>query len=65
MMKRQSGGEQTPASGSAPASTNPQTKEEIQALLDNLDVQLASGKISEAAYNTLYNKWQKRLESMS
>lgn len=64
MMKRQTGGEPSSAPDSAPASSNPQTKEEIQALLDNLDVQLASGKISETAYNTLYNKWQKRLDSM-
>src|SRR5690606_13097081 len=29
----------------------PQTKEEIQALIDNLDMKLAMGEISEAIYN--------------
>lgn len=61
MAKRQSGEPAAPAS-SAPA--NPQTKEEIQALLDNLDMQLASGKISETAYSTLVAKWQKRLDAL-
>lgn len=62
MMKRGSEQPDAPAS-SMPA--NPQTKEEIQTLLDNLDMQLASGKISETAYNALVAKWQKRLESLS
>jgi membrane protease subunit (stomatin/prohibitin family) len=60
MMKSQSGDQ--PAAAAPPA--NPQTKEEIQALLDNLDMQLASGKISETAYNTLVAKWQKRLQDL-
>ncbi len=42
----------------------PKTVEEIEALLDNLDMQLASGKISEATYNRLVEKWQKRLEEL-
>ncbi|HLU10817.1 MAG TPA: SPFH domain-containing protein [Oceanobacillus sp.] len=59
----QQGGQQQPSGGgSAPA--NPQTKEEIQALLDGLDIKLASGEISESVYNRLVEKWQKRLEEM-
>jgi membrane protease subunit (stomatin/prohibitin family) len=58
LMQKQSG-----ESGST-VSDNPQTKEEIQALLDNLDMKLASGEISESVYKTLVEKWQKRLESM-
>ncbi len=50
-----------PASGS---SRPPQTAEEIQALLDALDMQLASGQISEATYQRLVQKWQKRLEEL-
>lgn len=39
----------------------PQTRAEIQALLDNLDVRLANGEISEATYRAVTEKWQKRL----
>jgi membrane protease subunit (stomatin/prohibitin family) len=54
-----------PVSTSANApSNNPQTKEEIQALIDNLDAKLMSGEISEATYQKLVDKWQKRLDSM-
>jgi membrane protease subunit (stomatin/prohibitin family) len=63
MMQNQMGGQGQPPAAGVP-SGNPQTKEEIQALLDNLDMQLASGKISESAYNTLVAKWQKRLADM-
>lgn len=48
----------------AETNTNPQTKADIQALLDSLDAQLVSGKISEATYNRLIEKWQKRLDEM-
>ncbi len=53
-----------PAQPAAAIPSNPQTKEEIQALLDNLDMKLASGEISEAIYNRLAAKWQDRLDSM-
>jgi membrane protease subunit (stomatin/prohibitin family) len=49
-----------PAAAAAPAS--PQTPAEIQAMLDNLDMKLASGEISEAVYNKLYAKWEARLK---
>ncbi len=58
MMQKQSG-----ESGTV-VSDNPQTKAEVQALLDNLDMKLASGEISESIYKTLVEKWQKRLDSM-
>jgi membrane protease subunit (stomatin/prohibitin family) len=48
----------------AAANPNPQTKEEIQALLDSLDIKLANGEITEAAYNRLVEKWQARLDSL-
>lgn len=50
--------------GAAAASRNPTTPAEIRELLDNLDMQLANGKISEATYNTMSAKWQKRLDEM-
>ncbi|TAH53731.1 MAG: hypothetical protein EYC68_02180 [Chloroflexota bacterium] len=43
----------------------PQTRAEIQMLLDKLDVQLANGKMSEATYKTLTAKWEKRLNEIS
>ncbi len=46
------------------ANPNPQTKEEIQALLDNLDMKLANGEISEQAYNKLAEKWAQRLKDL-
>ena len=62
MMKKQGGqGEsgQTPA-----ASPNPQTKEEVQALLDNLDMKLANGEITQDIYNKLTAKWEQRLKDL-
>jgi membrane protease subunit (stomatin/prohibitin family) len=47
-----------------PVSATPQTKEEIQALLDNLDMRLANGEIGEAAYERLAAKWQARLDEL-
>jgi membrane protease subunit (stomatin/prohibitin family) len=43
----------------------PQTREEIQTFIDNLDVRLANGEISEKTYQQLLAKWQKRLDEMS
>ncbi|MCC7206491.1 MAG: SPFH domain-containing protein [Anaerolineae bacterium] len=64
MMQNQGGqgggqGQQPPA-----ANPNPQTKEEIQALLDNLDMKLASGEITQEIYNKLTAKWEQRLKDM-
>jgi membrane protease subunit (stomatin/prohibitin family) len=47
-----------------PATANPQTKAEIEALLDALDAKLVSGEISEAVYKRLVEKWQQRLQAM-
>jgi membrane protease subunit (stomatin/prohibitin family) len=49
--------------GSAPAKT-PTTREEIQALLDNLDMRLANGEITQEAYERLVAKWQAKLDEM-
>ena len=40
------------------------TRERIQQTIDNLDEQLAAGKISEENYNRLMAKWQKKLDEM-
>lgn len=42
----------------------PMTRERIQQTIDNLDEQLAGGKISEENYNRLSAKWQKKLEEL-
>jgi membrane protease subunit (stomatin/prohibitin family) len=52
-----------PSAGESGGKT-PQTREEINALLDNLDVRLANGEISEAAYERLVAKWKARLDEM-
>jgi membrane protease subunit (stomatin/prohibitin family) len=61
MMQQQSG---NAGAGASAVNENPQTKEEIQALIDNLDMKLANGQISEAIYTRLVDKWQKRLDEM-
>jgi len=42
----------------------PQTAEEIQSTLDNLEMRLAAGEISEELYTKLSAKWEKRLEEL-
>lgn len=49
---------------SAPANT-PDTPEEIQAFLDNLDIRFANGEINETNYTNQTTKWQKRLDDMN
>ncbi len=51
-----------PAAAAPPA--NPQTPAEIQAFLDNLDMRLASGELSESTYDRLYARWEARLKEM-
>jgi len=53
-----------PAAAAPAAPKTPQTAEEIQALLDNLDAQLASGAISEATYQKLYARWEAKLKEL-
>lgn len=52
----------TPAAPAAPAV--PKTAAEIRATLDNLDMRLAAGEISEETYNKLYAKWEARLKEL-
>jgi membrane protease subunit (stomatin/prohibitin family) len=55
--------QQQAGEGSAKTSV-PQTRVEVQALLDNLDARLANGDITQEAYETLVAKWQGRLADM-
>ena len=46
------------------APKTPKTREEIEEFLDNLDLRLANGEISEATYDRLAAKWQKKLDQL-
>lgn len=41
----------------------PQTRQEIQTLLDKFDARLANGEISETLFLELIAKWQARLQN--
>ena len=56
------GNAQQPAAPAAPAV--PSTAAEIQATLDNLDMRLAAGEVSEEIYSKLYAKWEARLKEL-
>jgi membrane protease subunit (stomatin/prohibitin family) len=62
MMNMMQQGQGGASAGSGVAS--PQTKEEIQALLDQLDARLLAGDISQEMYERLQQKWQERLNSL-
>lgn len=62
MMQNQQGAQQQPQQAAAPAV--PQTPAEIRAYLDQLDMKLASGEISEATYDKLSQKWEARLKEL-
>jgi membrane protease subunit (stomatin/prohibitin family) len=50
--------------GGGGATATPQTPQQIQAMLDNLDMRFANGEISEDTYKALSTKWQQRLKEM-
>ena len=50
--------------GPTPATATPQTKEQIQQMLDNLDLRFSNGQITEDTYKQLTSKWQARLKEM-
>jgi membrane protease subunit (stomatin/prohibitin family) len=65
LMMQQLMDKQGGAGGSAPAQTAaPQTKADVQALIDGLDLKLMNGEISEATYNNLVAKWQAKMDQM-
>ena len=53
---------QQPAPAAPAAPAVPKTAADIQATLDNLDMRLAAGEISEKIYEKLYAKWEARLK---
>lgn len=53
---------QAPAAPTAAPSEDPKTPAEIEALIDQLDVRLAKGEISEATYQRLVARWEGRLK---
>ncbi len=58
--QQQAGPAQQPAAGGGA----PQTKQQVQQLLDNLDMRFANGEISEDTYKTLTAKWQAKLKEL-
>jgi membrane protease subunit (stomatin/prohibitin family) len=69
MMQQMQGGQQpstpqSPAAAQPTVNMNPQTPQEIRALLDALDARLAAGELSETAYNRLVEKWEARLKEL-
>ncbi len=62
MMQKQAVGQGGQSATNTPV---PQTRAEITALLDALDIKLASGELTEAAYNRLTEKWQQRLNELA
>jgi len=58
---QQGDAQQAPQAESAPAA-GAQTAQDIQQVLDNLDMRLAAGEISEETYNKLYAKWEAKLK---
>ncbi|MEO8396819.1 MAG: SPFH domain-containing protein, partial [Chloroflexota bacterium] len=54
-----------PAASASILNSNPQTKEDVQKLLDTLDAKLLSGELTEPTYNRLVEKWTKRLSELS
>lgn len=65
-MMEQMNQQQAPAQAPAPQQSSgvPQTKEQIQAAIDQLDIRLMNGEISQDIYNRLLAKWQERLSQM-
>jgi len=55
---------QKPAAAAPAAAAAPKTVEEVRAALDNLDMRLAAGEISEDTYKKLYAKWEARLKEL-
>jgi membrane protease subunit (stomatin/prohibitin family) len=64
MMQQQQGQQPAAQQPAEAAPATPQTAEEIRAYLDQLDVKLASGEVSEKAYDKLYEKWEARLKEL-
>jgi hypothetical protein len=60
MMQNQ-GGQMPPAQANTAV---PQTREEIQAMIDGLDMKLMSGEITQDIYQRLLEKWQARLNEL-
>ncbi len=55
-------GQQAAPANAAPAV--PKTADEIRAYLDQLDMKLANGEMTEATYQKMYDKWEARLKEM-
>jgi len=73
MMQNMQQPQQTQAQQSAPSTKQqtapatsgaPQTRDEIQAAIDQLDMRFMNGEISETIYERLLSKWQSKLDEL-
>lgn len=67
MMNQQGGGnaqQQQAAPAASGGSPTPQTKADVQQILDDLDMKLMNGEISEAIYTRMYQKWEARMSEL-
>ncbi|MEO0561372.1 MAG: SPFH domain-containing protein [Chloroflexota bacterium] len=62
-MMNQNQPQQQQAAPAAPSSA-PQTLAEVQQILDDLDMKLMNGEISETIYTKMYQKWEARMADM-
>jgi len=62
-MKQQNQTPQQPAATPAAGGT-PTTRAEIEGAIDQLDMRLMNGEISEGIYNRLMEKWQSKLDAL-
>ncbi len=64
MMQQNQQPQQPAAPAQAAPAAAPQTKEEIQAMIDSLDMRFARGELSEDMYKRLVSKWEDRLKEL-
>ncbi|MEP7285145.1 MAG: SPFH domain-containing protein [Chloroflexota bacterium] len=65
MMQNQAGQNNNQNNQNAQAGpAQPQTKEQVKMLLDNLDMKLANGEITEDLYKKMTEKWEARLKEL-
>ena len=57
--------QQQPQQASGGQTSTPQTAQDVQEMLDNLDARLMNGEISEDLYNKLHAKWESRLDELT
>jgi membrane protease subunit (stomatin/prohibitin family) len=63
-MQQPAGGARQESQPAGGQTATPKTAQDVRAMLDNLDMRLMNGEISEDLYNKLHAKWESRLEEL-